>query len=72
MTMINYQLPMTSEVEISIYNLLGQKVATLVNEQQRAGYHQIEWDASGFSSGIYYYIIEAGEFQDVKKMVLIR
>ena len=71
-TMINYQLPMTSDVELSVYNLLGQKVATLVNVRQRAGYHQIEWGAGGFSSGIYYYRIEAGDFQDVKKMVLLR
>ena len=57
---------------MSVYNLLGQKVATLVNERQQAGYHRVEWDASGFASGIYYYRIEAGEFQDVKKMILLR
>jgi len=71
-TIINYELPMMNDVEINIYNLLGQKVATLVSEQQRAGNHQVEWDASHFSSGIYYYRIEAGEFQDVKKMILLR
>jgi hypothetical protein len=71
-TIINYQLPMTNDVELSIYNLLGQKVATLVNEQQQAGYHQVEWDASRFSSGVYHYSIQAGEFQDVKKMILIK
>jgi flagellar hook assembly protein FlgD len=59
-------------VDLSVYNLLGQKVATLVNEQQQAGHHQVEWDAGRFSSGVYYYIIKAGEFQDVKKMILIR
>jgi hypothetical protein len=72
MTTIKYQLPINSDVELSIYNLLGQKIATLVSEKQKAGYHQVEWDASGFASGIYYYRIEAGEFQDVKKMILIR
>ncbi len=71
-TIISYQLPSFSNVDLSIYNLLGQKVATLVNERQRAGYHQIEWDAGRFSSGIYFYRIEAGEFQDVKKMILLR
>jgi len=71
-TMINYQLPMNNDVELSIYNLLGQKIVTLVSEKQRAGYHQEEWDASGFASGIYYYKIEAGEYQDVKKMILLR
>jgi hypothetical protein len=46
MTMINYQLPMINNVELSIYNLLGQRVETLVKEQQRAGFHQVEWDAN--------------------------
>jgi hypothetical protein len=71
-TIINYQLPMINDVELSIYNILGQKVATLVSERKQAGYHQIEWNASGFASGIYYYRIEAGEFHDVKKMVLLK
>jgi hypothetical protein len=71
-TVISFQLPVISEVELSIYNLLGQKVVTLVSEKQKAGYHQVEWDASGFASGIYYYYLKAGEFQDVKKMILIR
>jgi len=71
-TKINYQLPITNYVELSIYNLLGQKVATLLSEKQNAGYHQVEWDASRFSSGMYYYRIEAGDFQDVKKMILLR
>jgi hypothetical protein len=71
-TVISYQLSVISEVDLSIYNLLGQQVATLVNERQSAGSHQVEWDASGFASGIYYYILKTGEFQDVKKMVLLR
>ena len=71
-TMINYQLPVTSNVKISIYNLIGQKVATLVNERKIVGYHRVEWDASGFASGIYYYRIVAGDFQDVKNMILIK
>ncbi len=71
-TVISYQLPVISNVEMSIYNLLGQKVATLVNERQQAGSYQVEWDASRFSSGIYYYRIKVGEYQDVKKMILLR
>jgi Zn-dependent metalloprotease len=71
-TIIDYQLPFTNFVELSIYNLLGQKVATLINEQKKAGAHQIEWDASDFSSGVYYYKISAGEFQAVRKMILLR
>ncbi len=71
-TMINYQLPMTGSVELSIFNLLGQKVTTLVNERKRAGHHKVEWDASGYSSGIYLYQLKAGKFQDMKKMILIK
>jgi len=71
-TKINYELPITNDVNLSVYNLLGQKVVTLVNEQKKAGYHQVAWDASGFASGIYYYRIQAGEFQDVKKMLLLK
>ncbi len=71
-TMINYQLPVTSDVNLRIYNQLGQKVATLVKKRQGAGNYQVAWDSSRFSSGIYYYRIEAGEFQDVKKMILLR
>jgi hypothetical protein len=71
-TKINYELPITNYVDLSVYNPLGQKVATLAKETQRAGVHQVDWNASGFASGLYYYKIRAGEFVDVKKMVLIR
>jgi hypothetical protein len=71
-TAIGYQLSAVSDVELTIYNLVGQRVTTLVYERQQAGNHQVEWDASGFASGIYYYRIEAGEFVDVKKMIYIK
>jgi len=71
-TAISYRLLAVSDVELGIYNMLGQKIAVLVSERQSAGSYQVQWDASQFSSGVYYYRIEAGEFQDVKKMVLIK
>jgi hypothetical protein len=71
-TIINYELRITSDVDLSVYNLLGQKVAILVSEKQAAGRYQVEWNASDFASGVYYYKIQAGEFVDVRKMVLIR
>jgi len=71
-TIIKYQLSMTNYVNLSIYNLIGQKVVTLVSENQSPGNHQVEWDASKFSSGVYYFRIEAGDFQDMRKMVLLR
>jgi hypothetical protein len=71
-TIINYELPITNYVDLSIFDVLGQKVATLIETKQQPGSYQVEWDASGFASGVYYYRIQAGEFQDVKKMILIR
>jgi len=75
-TIISYQVGVTSMspvyVELSVYNVLGQKVATLVSENQKPGMYNIEWDAGNLSSGVYYYMIKVGEWQDVKKMVLIK
>jgi hypothetical protein len=71
-TTISYQLSKTSEVELSIYNLLGQKVAMLVNKKQAAGTYNVEWNALVFASGIYYYKIQAGAFKQIKKMILIQ
>ncbi len=71
-TLINYQLPKISEVELSIYNTIGQKVVTLVSVRQNAGYHQVEWDASGHTSGVYFLILKAGSFSSTQKMLLIK
>jgi len=71
-TMINYQLPMTSDVNLSIYNILGQKIATLVNEKKSEGNHQVVWDASEYSSGIYFYKIETGDFMEYRKCLLVK
>ena len=71
-TMINYQLPMIHDVELVIYNQRGQEVLTLFSGIQSAGKHRIEWDATGYSSGIYYYRLAAGNFVDVKRMILMR
>ena len=72
-TVIGYQLAVSSSVELSIYNILGQKVATLVNKKQAAGSYKVEWDASDFSSGIYMYrIITDQGFVHTKKLVLLK
>jgi hypothetical protein len=72
LTTINYELPITNYVELSIYNLLGQKVAMLVNKKQAAGRHQVQWDGRNFASGVYYYRLTAGSFVETKKLVLLR
>jgi hypothetical protein len=71
-TIINYELPITNYVDLSIYNIIGQKVVTLVSERQPAGSYGVQWDAAGYASGVYYYQLRAGEFQSVKKMILLR
>jgi hypothetical protein len=71
-TAIGYRLSAVSDVELSIYNLLGQKIKTLVSERQPAGEYQIEWNAVNLASGVYYYQLIAGEFRSVKKMILMR
>jgi ligand-binding sensor domain-containing protein len=71
-TKIKYELPITNYVDLSIYNLLGQKVATLISQKQEAGPHYIEWDASRFASGVYYYRIEAGNFVQTRKMIYLK
>jgi plastocyanin len=71
-TTIRYQLPVSSEIELSVYNLLGMKIETLVSERQSAGLHQVQWNAGENASGVYYYSLHAGEFQSVKMMVLLK
>ncbi len=71
-TVIEYQLPVNSEVSIEVYNLLGRRVATLVNERKPAGHHNVTFDASGLSSGVYVYRIRSGEFVQTRKMMLVK
>ena len=71
-TIIRYSLPAASEVTISIYNILGRRVETLVEKEQPAGYHQVVWDASVRSSGMYFYRVQAGEYSETRKMVLLK
>jgi hypothetical protein len=71
-THIRYALPRTSDVKIEVFNILGQSVIILEDNRKPAGYHLIDFDGSRLTSGIYLYRIQAGDFIDVKKMVLIK
>ena len=71
-TTIQYDLPHRSEVQITIFDLLGRKVTTLMAETQDAGYRSIQWDAAGFPSGMYFYQIRAGEYVQTRKTVLLK
>ena len=76
-TTIKYQLPDAADVRLEIYNVVGQSVRTLVDQQEAAGRYELQWDATNnngqsLSSGIYFYRIQAGAFQEVKKMLLMK
>ena len=71
-TTISYQLPKTSFVNLSIYNVLGQKIDELVNTEIQAGNNKIDWNANKFSTGVYVYKITAGEYSAVGKCILIK
>ncbi|MCX6163006.1 MAG: T9SS type A sorting domain-containing protein [Ignavibacteriae bacterium] len=71
-TTINYQLPNTGNVKLTVYDALGHEAGVLVNESQNAGNYNIVWNASGFPSGVYFYRLEAGSFVSNKKMILLK
>lgn len=76
-TEIGYQLPETGPVTLTIYNLIGQRICVLVDERKPAGYHFVGWDGkddsgSLLTSGMYLYVLQAGDFLQTRKMVLMR
>jgi hypothetical protein len=76
-TSIKYQLPQSSDVRLVIYNVLGQRVRTLLNNQIEAGYHEVVWDGlndygNQLGSGIYIYRFEAGDYSRVQKMIMMK
>jgi hypothetical protein len=71
-THIRYGIPTASQVKIEIYNTLGQKVTELIDEYKPAGYYLLNFNASKYASGIYIYRMVAGNYQEIKKMILIK
>ncbi|MGA2669673.1 MAG: T9SS type A sorting domain-containing protein [Ignavibacteria bacterium] len=71
-TMITYALPKAGNVKLTVYDVLGREVKTLVNEYKTAGTYNVTFDGSSLSSGLYFYRINAGSFTDTKKMVLVK
>ena len=79
-TVISYQLPVMSEVSLSVYDVLGRKIVTLVNGRETAGPHEVIWNASSFPSGVYFYRLQfrqinsgqAGTYSGTKKMILLK
>jgi len=71
-TNINFTLPATVNVQLDVFNLLGQKVATLVDGRRLAGNHTVRFDASNLASGVYFYMLRAGDITLQRKMTLIK
>ena len=71
-TIISYLIPTSSFVRLEIFNTLGKRVATLINEKKEAGKHTVEFNASNLASGIYIYKINAGDFAQAKKLLLLK
>jgi hypothetical protein len=71
-TTIRYSLPQRSHVMLTVFNTLGQQVATLVNGSQDVGYHDVRFDASGLASGVYFYRLHAGGFVQSKRLLLLK
>jgi len=71
-TTIRYALPSSAKVKLAIYDLLGREIATLVNEEQSAGWKEVKWNAINFASGMYFYTLTAGNFVEIKRMMLIK
>ncbi len=71
-TTIKFSIPQKTNVKLNIYNSIGELVTTLVNEEKPAGNYSVKWDSHNLASGIYYYRISAGDFNEVKKMILMK
>ena len=71
-TTIEFSIPKLDYVTLTIYNIFGQELISLVSDKLSPGNHKYFWDASGYASGIYYYKIDAGSFVQTKKLLLIK
>ena len=71
-TKVSFQLSVTSFSSLKIFDITGKEVATLVNEKLNAGTYSVEWNAGEYSSGVYFYRLQAGDFFDTKRMILLK
>jgi hypothetical protein len=69
---VSYQLPVSSQVSLKVYDLTGRLVTSLIDRQQPPGYYEVTFDGSGLSSGLYFVRMQAGDFSSVRKMVLMK
>jgi hypothetical protein len=71
-TVISFALPTSVRVSLKIFNLKGEKVATVWDDYLSAGYREVKFEAKGLTSGVYFYQLEAGEYSSIKKFVLVK
>ena len=71
-TTIRFAIPERSHVQLTVFNTLGQQVATLVQGEQEAGYHEVQFDASELASGVYLYRLQAGDFVQTRKLLSLK
>jgi photosystem II stability/assembly factor-like uncharacterized protein len=71
-TVISFRLPVDGQISLNIFDMLGREISTLVNEKLAPGTYTVDWNASGYSSGVYFYSLQTVGYSDTKKMLLIR
>ena len=71
-TTLSFAIPVDSEVSISVYNLQGREVSTLIDANMDAGYHSVIWNADSYSSGVYFVKMVAGDFVNTQKLMLVK
>ena len=71
-TKIKYAIPQTSNVIVKVFDILGNEIETLVNEEKPSGTYEITWNAEGLPSGVYFYQLKAGSIVETKKMILLK
>ncbi len=71
-TTIKFSMPKQADVKLVIYNIVGQVLAELINKTMEEGYHEVQFDAHAYASGIYYCRLKTSEFTSIKKMLLLK
>lgn len=71
-TTISFGIPVSSHVKLGVFNVLGEEVARLVDEEKQSGFYDATWDASSYPSGVYFYRLQAGTFVETKKLILMK
>jgi hypothetical protein len=66
------QIPHRSHVKLNIFDILGKQVATLLNEEKEAGFYEVNWDSDNSPSGVYMYRLQAGNYTECKKLIIVQ